>query len=176
MKAHGITGETFDHKISAVFDKESEAIDAVEKIRQHTDLRDAQIFLINPRDRRAGKRLEPEDKGIWRTLLRAHLWLGIAGAAVGLLLYVLLMAIGIPFIRANPTPSAIILLAFGIIGGMMLGGLVTIRPDHDPYLISARKALREGKYVVAVHAASLEQQQQAKKILDDRSEDTTRSL
>lgn len=176
MSANIVSGESFDHKIAAVFTSESEALDAAERLRQNTRVRDAQIFILNPHDPHTGKGLEPEDKGIWKTLVRSHIWLGAAGAVAGLLLFALLMAIGIAFITNNAYTSALILLVFGAVGGMMLGGLLTLRPDHEAYLMNARQALKEGKFVVAVHAASSEQQEEAEKILHQKADDTTQSL
>lgn len=176
MSANIISGESFDHKIAAVFINESEALNAAEQLRRNTRIRDAQIFIINPHDPRTGKGLEPEDKGIWKTLVRSHIWLGIAGAIAGLLFFALLMAIGIPFVVDNAYTTALILFVFGVVGGMMLGGLMTLRPDHEAYLINAREALKEGKFVVAVHAASSEQQEEAEKILNPEAKDTTSSL
>jgi hypothetical protein len=176
MSANIISGERFDHKIAAVFASESEALDATERLRRNTRVRDAQIFILNPHDPHTGKSLEPEDKGIRKTLVRSHIGLGLAGAVAGLLLFALLMAIGIAFVVNNAYTTALILLVFGAVAGMMLAGLLSLRPDHEAYLINAREALKEGKFVVAVHAASSEQQQEAEKILDQEADDTTRSL
>lgn len=176
MPANIISGERFDHKIAAVFVNESEALDAVEQLRSNTRIRDAQIFIINPHDPHTGKGLEPEDKGIWKTLVRSHIGLGIAGAVAGLLFFALLMAIGIAFVVDNAYTTTLILLVFGAVGGMMLAGLMTLRPDHEAYLINARQALKAGKFVVAVHAASSEQQEEAEKILHLEAQGTTTSL
>lgn len=176
MPKHGITGETFDHKIAAIFASETEALDAAESIRSHTTLRDAQVFIISPHDPHSGKALEPEDRGIWRTLVRSHIWLGIAGAAAGLILFGFLMAADIRFVVANAVTAMFITIVFGATTGMMLGGLITLRPDHMPYLMKTQAALKEGKYVVAVHATSSEQQQEAEKLLNTGEGETTQSL
>jgi hypothetical protein len=50
--------------------------------------------------------------------------------------------------------------------GLMLGGLVTIRPDQVPYIRVARDALRAGHAVVVVHARSESQLGEARSLLE----------
>lgn len=166
MKTPAITGEAFDHKVAAIFENEAGARRAADTVREQTTLRDAQIFVVGPNDSHPGWELEPEDRGIWKTFVRSHIWLGLLGIVVGFLLFLLLFGIGIGFIVASPMPSALIATGFGGILGMMFAGLLTLRPDHMPYISIARSALKKGKYVVAVHAGSAEQLKEANAVLD----------
>ena len=94
MKASAtINGEVFDHKLAAIFDNETSARKAAEVVGGTLDSKAAKVFLVGPNDAHQGWELEPEDRGIWRTMLKAHLWLGVVGAAMGLLLF---------FLRALP--------------------------------------------------------------------------
>ena len=65
---------------------------------------------------------------------------------------------------------------FAVIAGLMLGGLVTLRPDHDAYVLKVLGALREGDSAVVVHALSAEQKRQAERILADAGSETTSTL
>jgi hypothetical protein len=47
----------------------------------------------------------------------------------------------------------------------MLGGLVSLRPDHDRYVAATRDADGRGKHAVVVHAFSEEQRAQAAEFL-----------
>jgi len=176
MKLNRVTGETFDHKAAAIFDREPDAEHAAERVRSHTTTRNAQVFVISPRDPHPGKELEPEDRGIWQTLVRSHVWLAVAGAAVGLLFFALLIALGVGFIRDNAMVAAVIIVVFFAVFGMMVAGLITLRPDHMPYLMTAQSALKEGKFVVAVHASSASQLQEAVDELNRIDADPVRSL
>ncbi len=119
---------------------------------------------------------EPEDQGIWKTLVRSHVWLGVGGAVTGFILFLLLNALGVGFIAQNALVAASVLTAIGAAIGMLLAGAVTIRPDHTPYLVKAQSALNKGKYVLAVHASSSEQLQEAKSLLDSRNVKTVETI
>jgi hypothetical protein len=171
-----LSGEDLDHKLAVVFDSESSARNIAEILRNALRLGWHQIHVIGPNDRHPGFELEPEDRGIWRTMVRAHVWLGIAGAIGGLLLFAVLFFVGIEFVVANAFTTAVIAVAFGGIFGLMFGGLVTLRPDHMPYISMAQSALRKGKYVLAVHASSADQLAAAKAELHKMNLETITSL
>lgn len=171
-----LSGEVADHKLAAECTTESEAEKVVEDLCRSTSLSRDQVRIIRPDEPHPGTRLEPEDQGIWRTAIRSHLWLGLIGMVGGLVLFLILLASGIPFIAQNPTWAGPIFVVFGGVAGMMLGGLFTIRPDHTLYTQKARSALRKGQYVVAVHARGREQLSEAKRYLDARKIHTVQSF
>ena len=171
-----ISGEHFDHKVAAIFQDEFSAKRAVDILRKSTSLQVNQLFVVGPNDRHPGWELEPEDKGIWRTMIQAHVWLGVIGGGVGLVLFLILWAMGIPFVVANAVTTVTITIAFGIVIGMMFGGLMTLRPDHMPYVSVSQSALRKGKYIVAVHAHSVEQLREAKQEFNKLQVKTVSSL
>lgn len=166
METPDITGETFDHKVAAIFADEASAKHAADLVRDATSVSDAQIFVVGPNDSHPGWELEPEDRGIWRTFVRTHLWIGLVGLVAGFFVFILLFLLGIDFVVASPLASALIATGFGGIFGMMFAGLITLRPDHMPYISIAQSALRKGKYVLAVHARSAEQLREANTVLD----------
>lgn len=163
----GITGEHFDHKLAAIFEEENKARTAADALRQNTSLQGAQVLVVAPSDPDSGWELEPEDKGIWRTLIWSHLWLGLAGAIAGVIFFGILYIARVMFILANPIAAVLITAAFGAVFGMLLAGLITLRPDHMPYVSVAQSALKRGKFVVTVHARSLEQLNEAKAMLNN---------
>lgn len=109
-------------------------------------------------------------------MIRAHIWLGLAGAVLGLLAFGNMLALGVQFIVLSPWWSALLLIGFGTIGGLMLGGAVSLRPDHSPYIAASREALQQGKYVVVVHATSADELEQAEAILKPNAGETVRTL
>ncbi len=171
-----LTGEQESHKGAAVFDTETDARAAARVLCERTSLTDGQVSVLSPRDPHPGSELEPEDQGIWRTLVRSHVGLGAGGVVTGFVAFLILSALGIGFIAQNALVAGSVLAAFGLMLGLLLAGAVTIRPDHTPYLIKAQSALRRGKYVLAVHASSTQQLQEAKSLLDSRNVKTVQSI
>ncbi|MGM0769125.1 MAG: hypothetical protein ACQEV6_13965 [Pseudomonadota bacterium] len=155
--AAAVTGESADHKVAAVFSNETEAHRAVEALSGKAGLDDAQIKLLSPDDAHQERQIEPEAGGIWRTLVRAHVGLGLLGAIAGALLFFVLLVSGIEFIRQSAVMAAIVLTAIGGAIGLMAGGLVTLRPDHARYAQAAQSALKKGQYVLTVHARTGDQ-------------------
>ncbi|HLV77212.1 MAG TPA: hypothetical protein VKY53_04720 [Marinobacter sp.] len=171
-----ISGEHIDHKVAAIFDSESAASEIVRALAKNTTLADDQILLVRPTDRHPGVELEPEDQGIWRTMVRSHITLGVLGVVAGFVFFLILTAFGLPFVTQNAITSAVVFSAFGGIFGLLLAGAFTARPDHMPYLMKAQSALRKGKFVVTVHATSAHQLEEATQFLESRNTRLVRSL
>jgi len=171
-----LTGEHEAHKVAAVFDTEPDAKGVAKALCEETSLTDEQVSVLSPDDRHQGYMLEPEDQGIWHTLVRSHVGLGIAGAVVGFAVFLILNILGINFITQNTVVAASVLSGLGLFLGLLAGGAATIRPDHTPYLMKAQSALRKGKFVLAVHATSPHQLKEAKSLLDARNVKTMKTL
>ena len=176
MADHVITGEVSNSKVAAVLSNEVEAQRVADHLRRSLNLSRSHVRLITSRDRGVGKKLEPESHGIFLTMLRAHLWLGLAGAGLGALLFAILYSMGIPFIVNSAVMAAAVIVFFGATAGLFMGGLVTLRPDHDPYILKIRDALEEGKCAVVVHALSHEQMKIAADMLQRSGGDVVRTL
>lgn len=171
-----VTGELSNSKVAAVFASEALAREAAAVVRAALQLGDAQVQVITPGDAHPGRKLEPESRGIWRTIVVAHVRLGIVGAVLGLLAFAVLYAMGLPFITQSPVFAGAVLFGFGAVAGLMLGGLVSLRPDHDPYIQAVRTGLEAGRSAVVVHAFSAEQRAQAAAALQARGGETTSTL
>lgn len=171
-----VTGELSNSKVAAVFPREAAARAAAQAVAAALDLDAAQVQVITPSEPHPGRKLEPESRGIWRTIVVAHVRLGIVGAVVGVVAFAVLYAIGLPFITASPVAAALILLGFGAVAGLMLGGLVSLRPDHDRYVEATRDAMEAGNTTVVVHAFSVEQRHQAAEFLRGQGGEVTSTL
>lgn len=163
-----VSGESFDHKIAAIVDTRNEANAVAQEVVDETSLEQKQVIVVAPDDNHEGRKLEPEDQGIARTAIRAHIRLGIVGVVVGFALFWLLFALGAGLVTNNSLVAALLLMFFGGVFGLLAGGAVTLRPDHAPYLISAQSALSKGQYVVTVHADSHRQMKEAKTSFERR--------
>ena len=171
-----LTGEVSNSKVAAVFANEAAAREVATRVRSTLQLSAAQVQVITPADPRPGRKLEPESEGIVRTMIRAHVRLGLLGAVAGAAVFGVLWALGLPWIVNSAVLAAVVLVAFGAVGGLMLGGLVTLRPDHDFYINKVYDALGQGRSAVVVHSFSREQNAQAEALLKGASGEVVSTL
>lgn len=174
--ASPVTGEVSNHKVSAIFDTEQQAREAAAALQDQLQLGGVQVQVLTTADRHPRSKLEPETRGILRTILVAHLRLGIAGAVLGAVLFGVLYALGVPMIVQSPYAAGAAIIAFSAVGGLLLGGLVSLRPDHDAYIQSVYSALAAGRAAVVVHAFSAAQRASAAAGLRARGGETTSTL
>ena len=171
-----VTGERSDSKVAAIFDSERNARGCARRLRAKLRLRPSQVQVITRHDQHPGRKMEPEGKGILRTIVTAHAKLGLVGLLVGAAVFALLFASGLEMITASPGFAAAIIIGYGGVFGLMAGGLVSLRPDHDPYIEKVREALEEGRSAVVVHAFNATERDAAKEALDAAGGDTIRTL
>ncbi|MCY7355566.1 MAG: hypothetical protein LH470_10935 [Lysobacter sp.] len=171
-----LTAEVSNSKVAAIFTNEATAHEVAARLRSTLQLSDAQVQVITPADRRPGHKLEPESQGIFRTIIRAHVRLGLLGAVAGAAAFGVLWWMELPLIVNSAVMAAAVMVAFGAVAGLMLGGLVSLRPDHDLYINKVYDALGEGRSAVVVHAFSREQSAQAKDLLKGASGEVVSTL
>lgn len=171
-----LTAEVSNTKVAGIFANAAAARAQAARIRDALQLSESQVQVVTPADPRPGHKLEPESHGIFRTMIRAHVVLGLVGAVVGALVFAVLWAMDIPFIVNSAVMAAAVLVAFGTVAGLMFGGLVTLRPDHDPFILKVQQALGEGRSAVVVHAFSRDEGAQARELLQGASDDVVSTL
>lgn len=177
-----IFGERSLTKVAGLFMSRDRAEDAAKQLKQSAALADGQLFLVGPPDGTAldspafSRKLEPEQAGIWRTLVRAHLVAGSSGVLLGILLYLGFILAGSAAITSTPAMGLVVFVFFGGLFGLMLGGLLTLRPDHYRVTSAVRRAIRKGRWAVVVHPVTQVQIDQAMTALPARSYRVVRSL
>ena len=171
-----LSGEVSNSKLAAVFDSEPMARAAALEVAAEVGLEPAQVKVVGADDATPNIKLEPEGPGIWRTILRAHAWLGVAGVVAGLFVFAAMMWLDVPAIVASPWMSFGLFVFFGAIAGLLVGGLVSLRPDHDRYVLATQEAMDENKTTVLVHALSSEQADRAGDFLSRLGAKVTRTL
>lgn len=150
-------GEQSLTKVAAVFDNRGSAETVANELRQVAGMEDAQVKLVGPNDLAGvsspplSRKLEPEQAGIFRTVLRTHLVTGAMGVVAGALLYLIFRVVGNAAVASNPLASLGVMLFFGGIFGLMLGGLIALRPDHYRVVALVRKAIKRGRWAVVSH-------------------------
>lgn len=173
MSDNPLTGEVSNSKLAAVFESDAAAREAAAAVLAAAGLQPAQVKLVAPGEPDANIKLEPEGQGIWRTIVVAHVKLGIVGAVLGALAFAIMMWAGLPFVVRSPLAAGLVTISFGAVGGLLLGGLVSIRPDHDRFVHATHDAMAARRTTVVVHALSHEQQQRARDFLVERGAEVT---
>ena len=177
-----IFGERSLTKVAGLFAGKGEAETVAQQLRETAGLDDPQVYVVGPPDGGAAnspafsRKLEPEQAGIWRTLIRAHVVAGSAGVVAGVLLYLGLLSADIAAVESTPGMSLVAMVFFGGLFGLLLGGLLTARPDHAWVIATVRRAVRQGRWAVVVHPLSQQQLNAALQELRAHSDRVVRSL
>src|SRR5690606_6609120 len=101
-------GERSVTKVAGLFSTDEAARQAAQNLVEHSPLDRSQIRVLGPSDTAAtlgsglGRAIEPDSKGIARTLVKSHLAAGLLGLIAGIVLFGVLMLIGIPAIVSSP--------------------------------------------------------------------------
>lgn len=161
-----LLAEEFPHKLSAQYETLQSAEQAVQQLTEHAQIPRVQINIIQPLDPLIAHKLEPEVKGISQTLVRSHLSLGAAGLLLGLIVALVLVTFGPSLTRSSPLFTFIATCFLCTTGGLLLAGLISLRPDHDPMIAKARTAASTGRWTVVVHCADEAQQSRASQTVE----------
>jgi hypothetical protein len=179
---HLIFGERSLTKVAAIFATKSVAEGVAQQVKETAGLDGPQIYLVGPPDGTAvnspafSRKLEPEQAGILRTLIRAHVVTGTAGIIVGVLVYLGFLLAGSAAIKSTPGVSLVAMVFFGGLIGLLLGGLLSARPDHVRVITTVRRAIRRGRWAVVIHPLTQHQLDLAMRELRKRSDRVVRSL
>lgn len=176
MSDNPITGEVSNSKLAAVFDSDAAAREAASALLDSAGLQPSQVKVIAPDEPDANIKLEPEGGNIWRTIVVAHVKLGIVGAIAGALAFAIMMAMDVPFVSRSPVAAGLVTVAFGGVAGLLFGGFISIRPDHDRYIHATHDAMEARRTTVVVHALSREEQARARDFLAARGAEVTSTL
>lgn len=177
-----ITGERAVTKIAGIFRDEDDARSAVQRLKTRMKINPYQVKLMSPNEDYSpdspsfSKRLEPESRGIAGTVVRTHLTTAAIGALAGLVLYLAMVVTSNAAVVSSPGISLFVALMVGTLGGLIAGGLFSLRPDHTLVIESVRQAMQSGNWAVVVHPTSRRQVQLASRTLQKHHADVVRSL
>lgn len=106
-----------------------------------------------------------ERRATRRALIRWHVLLGAAGLLLGVLLWLFAWYSGATLVLAMPALMLVIAAIFGALAGMLVAGLLALRPDKGWIAAAARDDARAGDVPVIVHATGRQQAHKAREIL-----------
>jgi hypothetical protein len=158
-------GERSLSKVAAAYDSAADAMQAAQQVERLPHMHRRQVQVIHPHDKDWGRKVEPEGVGIWRTAIRAHVTCGALGLTAALLLFAGLYFSNVEAVVFTPGMSLVAMLLFGLLFGLMAGGLLTMRPDRDAVVRPVAEAADQGRWTVVVHPSSRQQFKAAVKAL-----------
>jgi hypothetical protein len=177
-----VFGEKSVTKVAGLFASKPEAVAACQDLQKLSGFSAAQIRLLGPTDGVAvrtdafDRAVEPEEGGIWHTIIRAHVTMGLLGAVLGILAYAVLMFMRHPALVSTPGMGLIVLTSFGATFGLITGGALALRPDHGWLISLIRRALNAGQWAVVAHPLNTEQTHRAMDVLGPGSLKVVRSF
>jgi len=176
MAWQALFGEKATTKLAGFFDTQEQLESVSSELRRVSKLQNTQLWVVRPHDSGFERKLEPETLGVARTAVRAHLVLGALGLVAGVVLWAILYALGWPAIRSSPFYSGGAIVAFATVGGMLLGGLVTARPDHQIVIRAVESATQAGRWSLVMHPRDEAQCKSAESVLASAEVETVRSI
>lgn len=149
MHPLSLFGERSLTTVAAIYHDGHSAERVMQRLRRRADIGD--VNVVSPNDPRTTAKLEPEEAGIWRTLLRSHVILGASGLILGLLAALMLVRTGWPAAAASPGMALLFLAVVGAFFGLIGGGLITLRPDRGWLIEQVREAAGQHRWTVVAH-------------------------
>ena len=174
MATLGLFGERSLTLVAANFRNGKDAARAASALRRMMPA--AEVDIVQPGEPDLARTMEPDQRGIWRTLLRTHLVLGVTGPVVGVAVALGLVWAGWAGAVSSPWLTGLFLATIGGFVGMMVAGLLTLRPDHARVIHHVRQAVRRGQWAVVAHPADQTQADEARAELETAGGEVMRSL
>lgn len=174
--AMNLFGERSLTLVAALFDNGTAAARAAGSLQRQQRGERCPVLVVEPNDPRLGRKLEPESTGIWHTLLRSHARLAVLGVVAGAVVGAVLVAGGWDAAGASPGLTIAVAAAYGLFAGLLLAGLLTLRPDRSRVIHSVRAATEHGRWAVVAHPRSAEEAAAARAALAREGGDIVQSL
>ena len=179
---NGLFGEKSVTKVVGLYSTQKEADSAASQARLLPDMLPTQVQLLGPQDTQVsnseffGRSLHPRQRGLFKTLFRTHGLAGLAGAGLGLLLFLGFYSSGQPLITSSPVPAFMATVGFATAFGLIAGGLLTLRPDHMQLIMAVRSALAQNRWALVLHPFNPSQVQSARNLLTASGAETLATL
>ena len=170
------TAESFTSRVGAEFETSEEACRAAQELEDRAPGGPLAVQVIDPYDRDVDRKLEPEAGRLPATMVRSHLVAGSAGLGLGMLLACVQVAAGVQPLASSPVWAIAMFSALGLILGLLVGAPVGFRPDHDPLVFAAKKALRSGHSYVVVHTDDAAVRREAQRVFRRYSQRRRRTV
>jgi hypothetical protein len=146
-------------RVAGLFDTRMGAERTARDLPGASGLRPDQVTVLSPLDAQADRRAAQDPSAgdsadgrgqpaIPVSVIRPHVAAGALGLLLGVLLYAVLMAAASPAMHVAPVLMLAVLAALGSLFGLMLGGLLALRPDESRVVARVRRGLDRGRWAV----------------------------
>ena len=149
--------------VGARFQSRDAAKGAVERLSAH-GIPAAQVEILHGSGHMQVAR-GAEKRATRMALIRWHVLLGAAGFVVGVLCWLFAWYARLALALAMPALTLFVCGAFGAVAGLLLAGLLSLRPAKGWLAAKARDDARAGDFPVVVHATDRQQAHRAREIL-----------
>ena len=149
--------------VGARFDSRAAAKNAVERLAAQ-GIAAAQVEIVDESGEMQVARAA-ERRATRKALIRWHVLLGAAGLVAGVLCWLFAWYARLPLALAMPGLMLFVAAAFGAVAGLLLGGLLSMRPTKGWLAAAAHDDARAGDFPVVVHATDRDQAHRAREIL-----------
>lgn len=156
MSINAISGEQTSTTFIVVCESEADTTHLAALLEQQ-GLDTNQYDVISPNEKKYSRKLEPETTGVAKTAIKAHAVFGGIGFVIGLGIWGILRLSHIELIESSPWLVLIPLLFFSTIAGLMVGGLITLRPDHQLAIQTVKNARKKGQWSMVIHSRNSHQ-------------------
>lgn len=170
-----IQNEKYTGRVAAVYGDEASAHAAKQKLIDN-GISPSLINVVKPDDSAISRKIEPDSQGIAKTIVKSHGWLGLIGVIAGILIATILVFSGPEMTQSSPLFTYLVFIFFGLLFGMMLAGMISIRPDHDPLITKTIEASHEHHWTVTVQTEEHEEITLIKQLLEDSAISMSESL
>ena len=160
-----VMGESHPGKVAGVYAESLSAKQAIKLLCNKGGFKLHEINLVPPNDAHFAEKVEPDDKGIGRTLLASHLVFGSIGLVLGLMFATILTLFGPALTTSSPLMVFIALAPMGAFIGLLVAGIMSLRPDHDGLIKQTRHATNHQQWTVVVQTKGHEQKERAKRLM-----------
>lgn len=165
-----LSAEKYSTKIEAIFDSREAALDARRRMVMYTTINSSEVRILSSADDDWQRQIEPETKGIFKTIIKSHYRLALVGLFLGWFVGFSMIVANLPAATSSPFLLLVFMSFLGTMIGLLGGGIVSLRPDHDAVISQARKAIDKGKIVLLAHIKSRKEAEKAKRALEPLSQ------
>lgn len=169
MSNNPILAERYPARVAAAFEDAGAARRAAEELLYETGLTRDQVRIVDPHDPSVASKIETENQGIWQTVMRTHLLFGGLGLFAGLAVAATSLSAGLAFVLSQPVMVIVTSAVFGAVAGLLIGGLVSTRPDHVRLYRLACEAARAKNWLVVALASDRAERDRARETLARRT-------
>lgn len=142
-----------DHRVGAVLSEKAAVRQLQDDLLNERLVQQQQLTLLGPQQSDPEKQLiSKPDPELASNMLNWHIYLGAIGLILAFLLAGWLVNYGPMFTQANPYLTFIALLSPGLFLGLFASGLVSLRPDKDPFNQAALSKVAQGKWLLIICA------------------------